>query len=245
MKVSWEARLAVGLIAASILIYVVKLQVLDNLEVTVNYIFNSLGFLPINVLIVTLIINQLLAMRAKREKLEKLNMVIGTFFSEVGTHLLAFFSDHDPDLGLIRSHLVVQGDWSDEDFKRAESKLRQHEYRVDMKAEDLAYLSTLLAQHRDFLLRLLENPVLLEHESFTDLLRAVFHLTEELGRREDLSSLPASDITHLSGDVQRSYRLLVHQWLDYMNHLRKSYPYLFSLAMRTNPFDATATPVVR
>jgi hypothetical protein len=55
-----------------------------------------------------------------------------------------------------------------------------------------------LLEERDFLLRLLENPTLLEHESFTDLLRAVFH-----------------------------------------------HPYLFSLAMRTNPFDRQASPIVQ
>jgi len=27
-----------------------------------------------------------------------------------------------------------------------------------------------------------------------------------------------------------------------MNHLRVKYPYLFSLAVRTNPFDPEATP---
>jgi hypothetical protein len=67
---------------------------------------------------------------------------------------------------------------------------------------------------RDFLVRLLENPILLEHESFTELLRAVFHLTEELAAREDLGNLPDSDYKHLAGDIKRAYVLLVHQWLD-------------------------------
>jgi len=39
-------------------------------------------------------------------------------------------------------------------------------------------------------LRLLENPVLLEHESFTELLRSVFHLSEELEQRDDFGKLP-------------------------------------------------------
>ncbi|OQC68906.1 MAG: hypothetical protein BWX50_01111 [Euryarchaeota archaeon ADurb.Bin009] len=30
-----------------------------------------------------------------------------------------------------------------------------------------------------------------------------------------------------------------------MEYLQKNYPYLFSLAMRSNPFDETASPVVR
>ena len=71
------------------------------------------------------------------------------------------------------------------------------------------------------MLRLLENPVLLEHESFTDLLRAVFHLTEELKRREDFSCLPETDCAHLSGDVRRVYEKLIIQWLDYMEYLEQ------------------------
>ena len=29
-----------------------------------------------------------------------------------------------------------------------------------------------------------------------------------------------------------------------MAHLKENYPFLFSLAMRTNPFDQKATPIV-
>jgi hypothetical protein len=30
-----------------------------------------------------------------------------------------------------------------------------------------------------------------------------------------------------------------------MQHLKKKFPYLFSLAMRTNPFDASTSAIVR
>jgi hypothetical protein len=36
----------------------------------------------------------------------------------------------------------------------------------------------------------------------------------------------------------------VREWVVYMKYLKGSYPYLFSLAVRTNPLDRTATPVV-
>jgi len=39
--------------------------------------------------------------------------------------------------------------------------------------------------------------------------------------------------------------LLVHEWLDYMKYLKKNYPYLFSLAVRTNPFDRNASVVLK
>jgi hypothetical protein len=94
------------------------------------------------------------------------------------------------------------------------------------------------------MVRLLENPLLLDHESFTRLLRAVFHFTEELEAREDLKKLPESDLDHLAGDAHRAYHLLVLEWLCYMKYLKDTHPYLFSLAMRTNPFDRASTPVV-
>ncbi|MBI5664438.1 MAG: hypothetical protein HZC49_05035 [Nitrospirae bacterium] len=106
-------------------------------------------------------------------------------------------------------------------------------------------LKNYLAEKRNFLLRLLENPVLLEHESFTDLLMAVFHLTEELANRTDIDTLPDSDLQHLSGDINRVYGMLIIQWLGYMKYLKTNYPYLFSLAIRLNPFDQHASPVVK
>ena len=94
-------------------------------------------------------------------------------------------------------------------------------------------------------MRLLENPLLIEHESFTDMLQAVFHLTSELTHRKDLTSLPANDQQHLTKDICRAYHLLIIQWLGYMRYLKQHYPYLFSLALRTNPFDEEASVIIR
>ena len=98
---------------------------------------------------------------------------------------------------------------------------------------------------RQFLLALLGNPNLLEHEKFTELLWAVFHLTDELSHRKSMEHLPPSDYEHLSGDIRRAYSLLVREWLSHLEHLKASYPYLFSLAVRTNPFDPNASVELR
>ena len=70
-------------------------------------------------------------------------------------------------------------------------------------------------------------------------------MAEELEVREDLQGLPDEDYQHLYGDIKRVYGQLARQWLEYMEHLKGSYPYLFSLALRTNPFNRSASPVVR
>jgi hypothetical protein len=84
----------------------------------------------------------------------------------------------------------------------------------------------------------------LEHESFTELLWAVFHLAEELSHRSMIKDLPDTDYVHLNGDIKRVYQLLVREWLSHMEHLKQVYPYLFSLAVRTNPFDPEASAEV-
>jgi hypothetical protein len=123
--------------------------------------------------------------------------------------------------------------------------MKNYPFPVKSTGGSLDDLKLLLVSKRDFLLMLMENPNLLEHEAFTDLLRAVFHLTEELGLRLQFSELPRSDLDHLAMDMKRAYRLLIVEWLVYMSHLQEDYPYLFSLAIRMNPFDFGASVIVR
>jgi hypothetical protein len=244
-RFSWEFRFAIYLIALSAVLYLIHFAWYRDIHHIVFWSLTDLAFLPISVLFVTLVINRLLVMREKRAMLEKLNMVIGAFFSEVGTYLLTYFSDFDPGLDNIKKKLVVTKDWSEREFLEVGKSLRSHDYEIDIKRVNLEDLRSFLVGKRNFLLRLLENPNLLEHESFTELLRAAFHLTEELEKRKDFKKLPGSDIEHLAGDMKRAYILVAKEWLDYMKYLKNNYPYLFSLAMRTNPFDETASPIVK
>lgn len=187
----------------------------------------------------------MLSRREKKVRLEKLNMVIGVFFSEVGTKLIRFCADYDPDFDKIRDGLLVTQTWTQAHFSDVSAHLQHSPYRVNVPQVDWNRLADFLIRKRDFLVRLLENPVLLEHESFTALLQAVFHLVEELSSREEFQGLPLPDKVHMAGDIKRVYHLLVGQWLAYMEHLKNHYPYLFSLAMRTNPFDRRASVVVQ
>jgi hypothetical protein len=190
-------------------------------------------------------IEYILDEQERTRRLSKMNMIIGVFYSEVGIKLLKKFSAKDTGIEGIRSALIVSNNWSKEDFSLAASTLRKHAYHLDSRAIPLDDVHAFLSHHKGFMLALLENPHLVEHDTFTDLLHAVFHLAEELIAREHLIDLPGSDYDHLSADINRVYRLLVIEWLMYMQHMKQQYPYLFSLAMRTNPFDANASVIVR
>ena len=243
-RLSWQARLALVLVLLSALAYVLHFFVFRDVHHIFIYLVGDIAFVPIEVLLVTLIIHRLLSAREKRTLLHKLNMVIGAFFSEVGTRMLELFREFDPHPEQMSKNLVVASDWTKGQFARVRETLKNHDHGIYIRRGNLQALQSFLLDRRDFLLRLLENPNLLEHESFTELLWAVFHLMEELAYRVDVKQLPETDYEHLAGDMRRVYALLVTEWVDYMDHLRVAYPYLFSLAMRTNPFDPNASPEV-
>lgn len=191
------------------------------------------------------VIEYFIEQRERSERLRKMNMLIGVFFSECGTDLLRTFSAADPDLTPILQALKPSNDWSDTDFARARDTLAGHAARLDSRNIDLPALHAFLSANKQLMVTMLENPHLIEHDAYTELMQALFHLTEELRVRDRLLDLPVTDSAHLSGDINRVYGLLTREWIVYMQHLRANYPYLFSLAMRTNPFDRNASPIVQ
>ena len=243
-RYGWDIFFGVSMLVLSVIFYFVHYVIFQDSHHIFIFLLGDIAFVFVEVLLVSMIIHQLLSMREKQARLEKLNMVIGTFFSRVGTKLLAFISDYDPNLEKIRKKLVITNHWSDHDFSRVSKGLKGHKYTVDIYNVKLDAFRTFLVGEIDFLLRLMESPTLLEHESFTELLMAVFHLSDEFAARKDLSNLPAPDSAHLAADIKRVYILLVREWLQYMKHLKDNYPYLFSLALRTNPFDQSASVIV-
>ena len=243
-RFDWQIWLGIGLLILSVIVYSIHYAIFRDAHHIFIYMVGDIAFVFIEVLMVTLIIHSLLNQRERRTRLQKMNMVIGAFFSEVGTKLLTYFSDFDPKLDSIRKELIVNDNWSELEFHRVSDRLRRYNYGVAIQGIELEHLTNFLVGKRDFLLRLLENPTLLEHESFTDLLRAVFHLTEELGARGNTCQLSDADCAHISGDLKRVYVLLVNEWLDYMHHLKDNFPFYFSFAMRTNPFDQNASPTI-
>ena len=236
--------LAVILIALSALLYFVHYLIFRDAHHLFIYMLGDLAFLPLEVFLVVIVIERVLARREKQAIIQKLNMVVGAFFSEVGNELLQRLPVCFEKNGDISRHLNVKGNWSRTDFHRAIAFAKDIDIEADMSSLDLYGLKKFLVQKRQFLLALLENPNLLEHERFTDLLWATFHLTEELEARKTLDNLPAADLKHIAGDTQRVYRLLIVEWLFYVAHLKSKYPYLFSLVARTHPFQERPSPVV-
>jgi hypothetical protein len=240
----WQTMLGLIMILLSFLVYVIHYLIFRDAHHIFLYLIGDTAFVFIEVLLVTIIIQKLLTDREKKARLDKLNIVIGVFFSEVGNSMLRSSPLQDSQLIFISNELSNVKTWSDKEFSRVSKMLKGLRCKVDIHKANLEKLHIFLEEKTPFMLRLLENPTLLEHETFTDLLLALFHFGEELNAREDLMKIPDADSRHLTGDMERVYQMLIGQWLDYMKHLKGNYPFLFSLAIRTNSFDKEASPVI-
>lgn len=240
----WQLSLGLGLVFLSALVYFIHYLIFSDVHHIFIYLIGDIGFVFLEVLLVTLIIHQLLIHREKQMLFKKLNMVIGVFFSEVGTSLLKQIAAFDKKAEHIFDRLKVNDDWTNKEFSRLKKFLYSYDNDIDVNRDGLKKLRDILVAKRTFLVNLLENPNLLEHDSFTNTLWAVFYLAEELSKRGNFDRLPQTDLEHLAKDVKRSYQNLIGEWIDYIEHLKESYPYLFSLAIRTNPFDKSASVVI-
>ena len=237
---NWYILFGLSLAILSIIIYSAHYLIFRDAHHIFIYLLGDIAFIPLEVLIVALFIDKFLEKHEKYGRIKKMNMVIGAFFTEVGTTLLKEFSKFDVNAEKIKKELTLEKDWTEKEFNDVSKKIKTLEYVTNCKKDDIEDLRTILLDKRNFILLILQNPNLLEHESFTELLWAVMHLTEELAKRKDLKNLSGSDNEHLSNDIKRAYTQILSEWLDYMKHLKTTYPFLFSLALRTNPFDENA-----
>lgn len=231
------------LVCAGIVLHAVHYLIFGDLHHIAIYLLGDVAFLPIEVLFVTLVVDRLLGEREKMERRHRLSMVIGVFFSELGRPLLETLRNSLEDGSVLRA-VQLSPQTGERELRQAALTARHLNLNAKLEPQDLQNLRDLLQEHQDLSLALLANPTLLEHEEFSDVLWAVVHLREELVAREKLADLPESDVRHLEGDAQRVFRRLLAHWLQYLLHLHKHYPYLYSFAVRADPLQEGLRPEV-
>lgn len=244
-KYSKAIVICFAFIILSAILYAIHLYIFRDSYYLLFYSLEDLAFLPIEVLLVSLIFSKIIDDRDKQEKSKKINMLLGVFFSESGVELMKLFAQNDKNLKQFQNELLVQTEWTNKDFKHAMKIIKEFDFHLEFEESSLAIIMEFLSSKRNHLLMFLENPILIEHDTFTDLLLALSHVEQELSNREDVLNLPSHDREHIVLDIERVYKLLFFEWLQYMNHLRKSYPFLYSFSVRTNPFDPNADVEVK
>ncbi len=236
--------IATILVALSAIIYVLHYIIFHDPHHIFIYMMGDLAFLPLEVLIVGIVVERILSRREMEEKFQKLNMVVGAFYSEIGNNLLTLLIQASNQKDNVIEKINVNAKWTGADFKKAHNLVDKMS-PLTFENLDTNGLKAFLISKRPFMLTLIENPNLLEHERFTDLLLSVFHLTEELESRPSVTDLPEKDLAHIYGDINRADKHLIFEWLEYMHHLKSNYPFLYSHYLRIHPFQANPSAIIQ
>lgn len=228
--------IGVGLILLSLFLHYLHYALFKDLHHTLIFFVADIAFIPMDVVFTTLILDKFLENREKGQLLEKLNMLIGVFYMEVGTDLLREFTTCDKKDGCFIVNGMLDNDWENKAFKDLREYTLNYDYPVNFNIEKLIRIKYMLQEKKDFLISLIANQSLLEHETFTETLMSIMHISEELhGRCND--NIATYEVEHLNKDISIAYKYLTIEWSYYMEYLRDNYPQLFLKALIDNPFD--------
>jgi len=245
MKKNSTLTTIIFLLALSSAIYLIQISLFNSPKDTLFGLLQDFAFLPISVALVTVALSKMIEEREKQERLNKTNKLISVFFSEFGIDLMRQLFSCVKNVKEISSCLNVKAEWSLRDYDEASNKLKTLKIVVESKRMCLVELREILEKKRGILMVILSNPALLKHEAFTDMIWAIFHLSDQLLARDRFDNLPDTDINHLNIDIERALRAILIHWIGYMKHVRTCYPYLFSLELRRNPINEDAEIIVK
>ena len=228
--------LATLLVSLSVLVYGIQLSIYHGNPYYSSffYFLQDLAFLPIEVAIVTFIFQRFLQKQEHEKQYKKTNVIISTFFVEIGLEIMKALSECNVNKEDIRRQIEGM-ELSGKKENGVRKACRSLEFKMEASTEKIKNLKDILSKKKFFLVRMLENDNLLEHDSFTDTLWAVFHVADELQMR-NIVDLTDEDISHLCSDLNRAYKGLVNEWISYIIHLEKEYPYLYKTAIKRSPF---------
>lgn len=232
-----KVLLGIILIGLSVAIYLIQIALFNDSRNTKFYFLQDMAFVPVQVLLVTLILDEILNIREKQLKVKKMDLIISTFYTELGITLIKTLSEFIINFDELKKDLNSNTNWSDINSHKMRKIINDFQVKADSRKGNLESLKCYLIDRKSYMLKVFENPNLMEHDVFTDMLWAIYHIADELDHRGDLLILQLEDSEHISGDIERAYKLLVSEWTYYMNHLNREYPYLYSLAERRNPFS--------
>lgn len=224
------------LILLSAAIYAAQILLFRDMKDTAFYLMQDFAFLPVQVALVSVIAGKILQAREREKQIEKTRMLTGSFFSSAGADLLCAMVPAVEDPQALSRLIEIDESRGRKEFDRAAARIRSSQAAVHCGPETLARMKEILEKAGMPLLVISSNPMLLEHECFTDMLWAVFHLADEFRARGDLSHLTPQDAAHLDADVQRVLTAILANWVLHAAYLKTEYPYLFRLELMRNLF---------
>lgn len=208
------------LLAISACIYGMQILIFKDVRNTEFYIFQDMAFIPISIAITTVVVGELLDINNKRDSRQKTRMLTSTFFSDIGFELmsmLALVSNIDEEL----LHTINDTELSDSDKITA---IKNGGLTVNADMGIYTIISDVIIASKTDILILSSNPMLYDHEYFSDLLWELLHLMDEFRLRGDYVKLTPNDLTELNSDFAQVLELLLINWVVNAKYLKETYP---------------------
>lgn len=225
------------IVAITVCFYAIYYLLLHNKDDIITSIMDNIISVPFNVLITGILFDYILNRKTRKIEEEKIDMVIGIFYTEVGNELLKMMTKADECIELVRSDLLATYDWEEENYENAIKILDQMDYCVDIDKIDISEMKLLLDKSTPLIIDLLSGNVLKNKIDFTEIVVSVFHLRCEFNERIIQDELEEYEKEHLIDDIEVAYKLLAKRWYQYIYILQKEHPQLFVKALINSPFD--------
>ena len=236
-KPEWEAgmdkqtirRVVIALIAISAAIYILQIAIFHDESTTAFYLLQDLAFMPVTIAIATLVVGEIINEHEKKERLEKTRMLTSSFFTGIGAYLLKeILRMTDKDAFL--TEVVRSGAYQSGTEKEILGRIQNAKLNVHLDGEGYTKTRQLIRENQTNILVIASNPLVIEHECFTEMLWGVFHLMDEFRLRGTWEELSKHDVDHFNQDFERVLRLLLMNWVGDVRYLKETYPDFYATA---------------
>ena len=163
---SWKFKFAIVMLIIASIFFVSRIIVLGDPEEVVAYLWKQIGFIPVNILIVALLLDGIMSKKEREAILEKLDMLMGTFFTEIGNDLISEISKANKNKSKTKDLKSIKN-WTDKDYENKLKELRDSpiDFEADVPLEDreefLTSIHVSIEKNREFIINLI-NIVFLE-----------------------------------------------------------------------------------
>lgn len=235
--IKYNLKTFIALSGISIILYMIHFFIFGDAKETLSVVLLTLAYSPVGIFYDIVILNKILEQREKAKMTNRTNIIIGSFYHEIGNDLIKVISKGDNTIKTLRDINKIDKNWKVENFIKLREAVLNYKCDINIKNIDLIKLKNLLSQKEEFILNLIMNNTLAEYEEFNNMLLETLHLRDEMELRNFELSDQCLNLGHLNVDICRTYIELITQWVNYMKHLKIVYPSLFIKALIESPFN--------
>lgn len=217
------------LLAAGACVYALQIWIFHDPHTTFFYLMQDLAFMPITIAVVTLMVGEVMNRNEHRQQIAKTRMLTSSFFTEMGEKLMVILLQ-SMTRGCTMEEFTSKTMECDADVKQLQSYIAQMDYSVNITEDTYNRCRELILGHQTPLLVLASNPMLMEHEQFTDLLWGIFHLIDEFRLRGEWTDIPPEAREHIENDFSEVLQSLMINWVSNARYLRQTYPNYYAAA---------------